>query len=339
VGWAARAWARGVVGLAISVGLLVLLLRGVDPAALGAALGAADLRFLPPAVGLYFGAVGIRSWRWRLLLPPGAAPTGVLYRALLVGFTLNNLLPVRLGEVGRAYLLGRWRGVPYGVTAASLVVERVLDGLALAGLLLASLLVVPAPGYVLGIGLLVGGLFAVGGAAVLLGATNHAALTGLVTAASGRLPGRLGVAGKSLGLGFVDGLRLIGGGGLLARLAGLSLLCWLCELSLYYVLMFAFPMPRSYGLAVLAGAGANFATLVPSSPGYVGTFDGALTRLLVDTTGTSQEVALAYAVVVHATLFVPVVVAGALVLWRARVSLGQVGRAVGSAAPRPAGSP
>jgi glycosyltransferase 2 family protein len=331
VGSAARTWARGAVGLAISAGLLALLLRGVEPAALGAALGSADLRFLPPAVGLYFVAVGIRSRRWQLLLPPGAASTGVLYRALLVGFTLNNLLPVRLGEVGRAYLLGRWRGVPYGVSAASLVVERVLDGLALAALLLASLLVVPAPGYVLGVGLVVGSLFAVGGAVVLLGATNHAALTRLVTAVGGRLPGRLGAVGQSLGLGFVDGLRLVRGGGLLARLVGLSLLSWLCELSLYYVLMFAFPMPRSFGLAVLAGAGANFATLVPSSPGYVGTFDGALTRLLVDTTGMSQAVALAYAVVVHATLFVPVVAAGLLVLWRARVSVRAAARPVLSA--------
>ncbi len=82
----------------------------------------------------------------------------------------------------------------------------------------------------------------------------------------------------------------------------------------------------------MSGATANFATLVPSSPGYVGTFDGALTRVLQDTAGVPLAAALAYAVVVHATLFVPVVIAGAVVLWRSRVSL--LRRPARPAAPR-----
>jgi uncharacterized membrane protein YbhN (UPF0104 family) len=74
----------------------------------------------------------------------------------------------------------------------------------------------------------------------------------------------------------------------------------------------------------VSGAAANFATLVPSSPGYVGTFDGVVIKVLSDTAGISTDMAAAYAVVVHATLFVPVVALGSLILWRANLSIGDV---------------
>jgi uncharacterized protein (TIRG00374 family) len=324
--------ARLVVGLAISALLLVLLVRGVDRQALQAALAAADLRLLPVAIGMYFVAVWIRAIRWRLLLPPGAAPTGDLFKALIVGFTINNLVPIRMGEVARAYLLARWDAVPYGVSAASLVVERILDGLALAVLLLTALLFVPAPAYLVVAGLLIGAAFGVGALVLALAAWNDALLTATVSRLARPLPVSVRSAIDGLTLGFVRGLRVIHGLSLLARLMGLSLLAWLCELSIVFVLLLGMPVPRSLPQALVAGAVANFATLVPSSPGYVGTFDGALSRVLQDTAGVSAAVALASAVLVHATLLVPVTLVGLVILWRSRVSLVQVSRAATSAA-------
>ena len=317
---------RLVVGFGISAVLLVLLVRGVDPHALQAALASADLRFLPIAIGFYFVAVFVRSCRWRLLLPDGMVSIGVLYRALLVGFTFNNLLPVRMGEVARVYLLGRWCSVPYGTTTASLVVERILDGLALTALLLIGLLVVPAPAYLLGAGLLVGAIFGALAVVLALAAWNRAFLLRTAEILTRPFPGRARRVVSGVLDSFVDGLRLVRGAARVAQLVGLSLLGWLCELSVFYVLMLGFPMPHSLPLALVSGATANFATLVPSSPGYVGTFDSALTRVLQDVAGVPLPTALAYAVVVHATLFVPVVLAGAAVLWRARVSLVDVQR-------------
>jgi uncharacterized protein (TIRG00374 family) len=307
---------RLVIGFAISAVLIVLLVRGVDPRALQAALTSADLRFLPLAIGLYFVAVYVRARRWKLLLPSGMVSTGILYKALLVGFMFNNLLPVRMGEVARIYLLGRWRNVPYGLTTASLVVERILDGLALTVLLLVGLLFVPAPTYLLGAGLLVGAIFATVAVVLALAAWNRTFLLRTATILTRPLPARVQQTVTRVLDSFVEGLRLVHGRARVAALMGLSLLGWLCELSVFYVLMLGFPMPHSWALAIVGGATANFATLVPSSPGYVGTFDGALTRVLQDTAGVPLATALAYAVVVHATLFIPVVIAGAVVLWR-----------------------
>jgi uncharacterized membrane protein YbhN (UPF0104 family) len=88
--------------------------------------------------------------------------------------------------------------------------------------------------------------------------------------------------------------------------------------------MRAFALPASVPLAMLSGGIASFATLLPSAPGFVGTFDAALVKLLTDVQGISLNAATSYALVVHTIIVVPVVVLGVLVLWRADLSLGHV---------------
>jgi uncharacterized membrane protein YbhN (UPF0104 family) len=85
-------------------------------------------------------------------------------------------------------------------------------------------------------------------------------------------------------------------------------------------------LPGSLPLAILGGSVANFATLVPSSPGYVCTFDGALVKVLSDAGGLDADQAAAYTLVVHATLFIPVTVLGLLIIWRSHISFGQLTR-------------
>ncbi len=328
---------RLALGFGVSAVFVALLLRTVDLSDLAAAMAAADFRLVVPSIALYFAGLWVRSLRWGLLVPRGSASTGTLFRALVVGFTVNNLLPARLGEVARAYLLGRWCGVAYGTTLASIVVERILDGLALAALLLAALLVVPdAPPYLLVLGLTVGGAFAAGATLLLLATWRLESIAILGRRLAGVLPPRVAALSERLATSFARGLKLVRGWRLLARLAVLSVLAWTCELALFYVLMLGFPLPASVPLAVVGGAAANFATLVPSSPGYVGTFDAVLVKVLVDVSAGSvtPEQATAYALVVHATLLVPVILLGALILWRSNVSLKQIARA--STRPIPA---
>ena len=316
-----RTWA----GYAVSLALLALLIRSLDPAALAAVLGEADFRLLPLAVGLYFVGLLVRSVRWSLLLPPGAVTVQTLFRALAIGFTINNLLPARLGEVARAYLLNRWAGVAYGITLASVVVERVLDGLTLVVLLLVAIALVPSPpGYLPGIGATVGAAFLGISLVLALAAWQPRLLDRATRTVAQRLPVRAGDLLVRVAASFVEGLRGLRGPGVLLRLAALSLLGWLAELSLFYVIMVCFPFAATFPLAVLIGTAANFATLIPSSPGYVGTFDSVLVKVLSDTTAVPNELAAAYALVVHAALFLPVTLLGAFLLWRADLSFAQV---------------
>jgi glycosyltransferase 2 family protein len=322
------AWLRLLVSFGISAVLLVLVLRAIDPGRIAGALSAAEWRLLPIAIVLYFAAVWIRSIRWRFLLPQQAVRTSTLFRTLVVGFTVNNVLPMRMGEVARVYLLGRWGEVPYGSTLASLVAERILDGLSLALLLLVALrlLPTPAPGYLVGIGVLAAAGFCVGGVLVAVAAWRSTAIVGATRWFTRPLPTRVRELAERLAGSFASELAFVRGAHRLGVILGLSVVAWCFELGLFYVLMLGFPLPASGPLAFLVGSAANFATLVPSSPGYVGTFDGALIKVLTDSAGVPVDpaVAGAYALVVHATLFLPVIILGTLVLWRSHVSFGQI---------------
>jgi glycosyltransferase 2 family protein len=313
---------------AISAGLLILLVIGVrgEMSQIGAALGDADWRLIPAAIALYFTAVWLRSLRWGLLLPEHAVKTSALFRALVVGFTVNDLLPLRMGEVARAYLLARWCRVPYGTTMASLVVERVLDGLSLAVLLLISLRLVPsAPGYLLAVGVLAAAIFLTAAALLALAAWRASAIMAVAGFVARLLPARIGTLIEQLAENFARSLALVHSAGRLVRLLALSLLAWCLELGLFFILLVSFGLAASYPLALLVGSAANFATLVPSSPGYAGTFDAVLIKVLQDVAGTGAVPAFSYDVVVHwVVLYIPVVVLGTLVLWRSHMTFGQI---------------
>ena len=105
---------------------------------------------------------------------------------------------------------------------------------------------------------------------------------------------------------------------------------------MYFVLMFAFPigpLTPSFPLAMLTTAVANLGTLIPSSPGYVGVFD-FLGRSVLGQFGVPEATALAYILVVHAALVLPVTLLGFWYTWR----LGGL-RLLRPEAPAPAGAP
>jgi uncharacterized membrane protein YbhN (UPF0104 family) len=111
----------------------------------------------------------------------------------------------------------------------------------------------------------------------------------------------------------------------LTRVLGLSVLAWCFELGLFFVLLAAFGLAGGYPLALLVGSAGNFATLIPSSPGYAGTFDAAVITVLQSAeVGVAAYQATAYDFAVHMTLLVPVTVVGTLVLWRSHVTFGQI---------------
>jgi uncharacterized membrane protein YbhN (UPF0104 family) len=167
-------------------------------------------------------------------------------------------------------------------------------------------------------------VFLTGAVLLALAAWRASTITALAGALARWLPPRFGTMLERLAANFARSLALVHDPARLARVLVLSLLAWCFELGLFYVLLIAVRLPADYPLALLVGSAANFATLVPSSPGYVGTFDGVLINVLHDAAGIQVGQAAAYDLVVHATLFLPVVVVGTLVLWQSHVTFGQI---------------
>src|SRR3954452_7411650 len=226
-----RVW----LGLAVSLACLWLVFRSLDPAALGAALAQANFLYVLPAIGVYFVGVWLRSVRWKLLLAPalradrdlGAHPLtpsiNRLFHVMVIGFTVNNLLPARLGEVARAYLLWRGERIEPGATIATIVLERVLDGLTLCAFAGAAALLVPFPADLQRAAWITAAGFLV----VPLGLIGFLLLPGPFVALAIRvlrlLPARFAELGERLVHSFVDGLAILRQGHALAAVLGLSL--------------------------------------------------------------------------------------------------------------------
>lgn len=308
-------------GLAISLVFLALAFRNKDLTEMGRALLTADYRYLLPAVAVYFAGVYFRALRWQTLLR-SVKPLrpGVLFPIVVIGYMANNILPARIGEFVRAYLLAWRQDVGKSATLATIAIERIFDGLTMVVfILVAALLValnqqiqaIAAVGAVLFGGLLLG--LVVLGALPRLQLLLHAALAWLLP---DRLAGRL----ERIVLGFVSGLGVLRSRTDLARVMATSLAAWLCEASMYLIIGAAFDLGMVWPVALLTTAVANLFTLLPSSPGYVGIFEAGVLAVLVGLLGAPEAVALSYAIVLHAALWLPVTLLG-LVFW-GRESLG-----------------
>ena len=138
--------ARHWIGILVSAVCLWWALRGTDWGQVGRTLARADPWLLLAVAAGSLVAVGLRGLRWRLFLPPGApAPGRELVTATGIGLMANNVLPVRIGEFVRPWVLGRRTAVPVTTAFGSLLVERLFDACVLLGVLLASVLVLDLP--------------------------------------------------------------------------------------------------------------------------------------------------------------------------------------------------
>ena len=137
-----------ILGVVITLVCLVLAFYRVNVDELLGALATANYLLVLPALLLWLVGYMARTLRWRAILA-GARPgsLGSLFGVLMVGFATNNLLPARLGEIARAYLLRRRTGLRKTFVLASIVLERVFDGLALVAVILLLSALVKPPGW------------------------------------------------------------------------------------------------------------------------------------------------------------------------------------------------
>jgi len=306
-------------GIAISVGLLWWALRGVSITEVLRRIEGAHLAPLALAVVIATLTFPLRLIRWRLLLrdeqgrPYRVIP---LWHAIALGFTANNLLPLRAGELIRAYTAARLAPARFSTVLSSVAVERIFDALAVVALLTLALLSPDLPPNL-----------TVGGQSVA-----HLARAGAIAGLAGLLMATLVVAAPltaerlvrrllpfpriaSRIVSVLEGVRQ----GLVvlrtpARLAGVvvwSLVLWLVNALGYYVAFAAFDIPVSYLGALLLQGLLILGISVPSTPGFFGPFEAVIVAVLA-LYGVPKDVAFSYAIAFHITSFIPITLLG---LW------------------------
>lgn len=312
-------------GLLISLGFIALAVRGQDLGRVRAALGAADYRYLPLALVLYFAGVLLRALRWRYLLAP-VRPLRArdLFPIVVIGYMANNILPWRIGEVVRSYVLRVREGVPTTASLATIAVERIFDGLTMLAFLLLASLVVPLDAQIRRGAIGAAITFAVAIGALIAIVASDSLRVRLLALVTRPLPAALGARLAALVESFVGGLRILRSFNEMVLVASCSLLAWGLESSMYLVIAQGFRLPLGPAGVLMATAVANLATLIPSTPGYIGVFESGIGAVVSGLLGYEREVALSYAIVVHAALYFPITLWGLYYWARAHLSFSAV---------------
>lgn len=313
-----------IVGALVSGALLAVALWHVDFAALRSALLHARPGYASLLVVGALATLGLRAWRWRLLLPAPGAGVGKYFRLVTIGLAVNNVLPLRLGEVARALFASEELGLPLLTVLASIFIERLLDAVTI----LSLFLVLSTPHA---------DLVWVARMRAALAPLCAALLSGLVAAffietvleryvklaAALRGRPRLHRLFEQLVLGFRP-LKSPQG---LAAILILGVLLWLADVGNYYVgaraIDLGVPLPYSYAAVALASAG--FSTIVPTLPGYIGAFELVVSQSLAPL-GVAPERAFGYAVLVHMVAYLFTTALGLWFLYREGTSLMDVWR-------------
>jgi uncharacterized protein (TIRG00374 family) len=323
-----RSW-RVLAGLLISVGFLYFAFRGQDFGLIWDALHEVNYWYLVPALAVYFCGVLVRAFRWSILLRPVVRVRTVeILPVVAVGFMANNVLPLRTGEIVRSYVLADRYGVRKTSALATIAVERLFDGLTLLVFMLAATTVVSFTSELRHLTIVAFLLFS----GVLLGLFILTFGGGfrdrLLQLVLGPLPTPVADRVERMAESFLSGLGVLTRKSDLAIVAGASIVAWTFEASMYWMVARgfgdAFAVQLGAGGALLTTGVANLATLIPSSPGYVGPFEAGVVLVVNGALDVSRTVALSFAIVVHAALYFPITVWGLIEWWRWNLSLGQV---------------
>ena len=319
------------IGIGISLFFLFLLFRKIDFDKLTGAFKEMDYRFVVPAVVLTFVSYYLRALRWKyLLMPIKTISLRSLYPATIIGYMANNLLPARLGEFVRAYVLGQKEEIETSAVFATLVVDRLCDGFTVLLILLITFFTVQLPPGMEKVqhGLVTGGymtltvyLLVVAFLAILKKRTIWT--LHLVGVLLKPFPAR--VAEKVIPLlgSFISGLRLSAKPVELCAIFCLSLVIWAAAVWPVDLLLRSFGILLPISASMFIMVFLVFAVMVPASPGYVGTYHFACVTAL-KAFNIQSERALSIALVIHGVSFFPVIIAGFYYLWRGKVSLKKI---------------
>ncbi|RLT23867.1 MAG: UPF0104 family protein [Chloroflexi bacterium] len=317
------------IGLIISAVCLYIAFQGLNFADFWTVVQSVNYWWIIPAVAVYTIAVVIRTWRWQAMLRPIAAVSmRRLWPVVVIGYMGNNVYPARAGEVLRSYVLRRREGISMSASLATVVLERLFDGLIMLLFVFVTLPFAPLPAVYTQIVTVFSVVFGVALLFFLVLASRPAQFLRVWQWVATRfLPARFASIGSDIVTKFVSGLQSLKSPREMLVIFASSALIWLTETGKYWVIMQGFPFHVDFTVLMLMTAVVNLATTLPSTPGYAGTFD-VPGILVLQRYGIGQAIATGYTLVLHVALWLPITLLGAWYMLREQMSWDDFGRAV-----------
>lgn len=313
-----------VLGIIISIVFLYLAFGKTDLSKMKDSFLSAKYWFFIPATLVMFISHWLRSVRWRYFLKSiKTVRVNRLFSATLIGYMGNTVLPAHLGELFRANVVGRNEGIPTSSVLATVVIERIIDVLTLLIIMLIAVFAYPFPewvtlsGYIMFAG--VAGLFVF----LFLLKRQHKLTIGLMNFGLNLLPQKISKKLEELVYTFIDGLNGMKKKRDYIKVTVYSLAIWFCYWLVFYILFFSFDLVDGYNLNAVSSLVllviTTISVVVPSSPGYVGTYHFLCMKSLA-LFGVPAEVGLSYAFIAHGISIIPTAVVGFVLAWKEGIS-------------------
>jgi len=326
---------RTVVVIALAIGLLAVFLRNADLSQVWASVTKARTDLLLLSLALTCGTFVVRAERWQYLLGPlGKTRFSTVFRATVIGFAASAVLPARAGEVIRPYLLARRERLSATAAFATIIVERILDLVAVL-LLMAVFLIWFDPGMeardskafqAVRFGGLMMAPVAVGTLAVMFFMAGHPErLHAWVLKAEAILPARIAAMIARFAQTFAEGFAVVRSPGRLAAAIAWSIVLWVAIASGIWAVSIAFGIAMPFTGAWLMLGPLVVGVAVPT-PGGVGGFHEAYRFGATAFFGADNNSAVGAAIVLHAISVGPVIIAGLLFIVQDGLKLGGMAR-------------
>ena len=336
VNWRQRSGA--IVGLIVSGVSLYIAVRNLQPKEVWLAFSQAHYLWILPAVILYLFALTARTARWKALLSSEhRIPFRELLPTMAMGRGANNIYPFRTGEIIRVLLLRQRNQVSAAAGLASILVERVFDGLTMILFLILAALIGGIPDYL---------RYVVWSALAIFGAALAVIYAMVLWPASIQriaewfinhlVPQRFRPQLRGIAERFIHGFASIKSVLTLTLALAFSISVWSAETFSYWLLMnsFGFGVDIDLHQLLLMSSAANLGTALPSGPGNVGTFD-APSILVLTRVGVAENTAISYQTLLHAVLWCTETFAGLWFMWRKGLRKTDLNRTL---AEQPSGS-
>ena len=319
----------GIIGVVVTIIALYFIASQLNIELFLEAWATAKYLYVAPAIFFLFIGIVTRAFRWRVLLD-NKLPLLHTFHIMNVAYLVNGVLPLRIGEVARVYLVSRTESaIPIPTTTGTIIVERLLDLLAVVVMVLLALMLGPVPAQIR----LASGISAIAAIVgfvilVILASRREWALK-LFSGVLKRIPilNRYTVLEEWFGQ-FLTGLVPITQPGALFSAFSWTAISWLLSTLSGYVLMFAFFDSASVAASLLFIAAVAFAIALPAVPGNIGTYEASI-LLALNTMGYVQpNTTIAFAVMVHAVNIFVQVILGIIGFIQEGISLGQLSQGV-----------
>jgi len=298
-----------IIGGGVSFLCLYFALRGVNLREVLSILTTVKISSVVLMTVVFIFSFVLRALRWQLLLAPvKTISVHSLFASTMIGFLANNVLPLRAGEVVRGYAIARTEKISVSSALATLVLERLLDGIVISLFMVALLVVFPFPAWLINLNYVLLAIYCTGiGVSIgLLWAKGKENLWERITRA---FPTFVREKTETLMGNFASGLQILGDKRKIFWVGVLSLAHWFV-IALYYWIVFqacGFSLPFLAAFVVLAVL--TLGIMLPAAPGYVGNFQ-YFTVVALSLFSVSKEDALGLSFVAHAGQFIPVTIIG-----------------------------